>query len=380
MSILIGLSGGFIALSIMRHALALKEIKKQKSISNPGVEENRIAVLQAILSGDPALGPCLLQNLQNAPEADFIWLVDEDDPEGQRVANDAIKTSGHAHARIILCPPAPPQINPKTYKLVHGLAHANCEFITILDDDSVLTPGGLARVAGLALEPKTLVTGLPLYGFKEAFWSDLIAGFVNGNSVLTYLPAAQLNLTQTINGMFSVMRVGDIKSFGGFKEIEAEVTDDYALAQLFLNNQGRLVQCTEVVSITTTVRGAAHYASLMRRWMIFANLFLRENFSGRMLLITLLPTLLPLAMVGAGLTDGVLALSAVLAMLVAKNLITFRVNQGLTGIPFSFSHVCFAALSEIILPVHVILSRITPNRIRWRNKTMTLEGKKIVGR
>ncbi|MBK8867369.1 MAG: glycosyltransferase [Actinomycetales bacterium] len=122
-------------------------------------------------------------------------------------------------------PPVPQGINPKSFKLVAAQSRCATPALAILDDDTVLPPGALdAAVA--ALEDGDLVTGIPRYRPGTTLWSHLVAAFVNGNALVTYLPMAELAPPVTINGMFVVMRRDTVRDLGGFESIQRELCDD----------------------------------------------------------------------------------------------------------------------------------------------------------
>ncbi|HEX7833375.1 MAG TPA: glycosyltransferase, partial [Thermoanaerobaculia bacterium] len=101
-----------------------------------------ITILQPILGGDPALEQTLRANLAQAPaHARFLWLVDDDDAEGQRVTSSI----DDARVRILRCPPPRAHENPKTAKLQRALADIDTPFVAILDDDTILDPTHLGR-------------------------------------------------------------------------------------------------------------------------------------------------------------------------------------------------------------------------------------------
>jgi ceramide glucosyltransferase len=367
----------FSSLTLMRYVLAFIEIQKQNLEAPPAIAETDITVLQPILGGDPALQYCLKSNLSNAPKAHFIWLLDTDDEEGQKAAQQALAASGRKDVVAIVSPPPPAGSNPKTYKLSCGLQKTETTFVAVLDDDTVLPSGTLGRAAAWAAH-ETLVTGLPTYEGRHNFGSRLVSGFVNANSILTYLPAASMKLTQTINGMFSLMRTEDIQKRGGFDAFVKEVTDDYALAQLFLSQGGRIKQTSLYLSIITTVDNMRHYFALMRRWMVFAKLYLRENISLGIFALVLLPGVLPLPLILAGLAGGGFATLAAISLLCIKALLVRDLGQRLHVDSPLLSDFIFQIIAELLLPLHIITASLRPHHISWRKRSFVLKGRRII--
>lgn len=369
------LAAVFVGLDVVRRRLALREIAAQARWTAV-VDEATVTCVQPILGGDPALASCLAANLRNAPTARFLWLVDEDDAAGQAAARQALAATAHP-ATTMLCGPRPPAaVNPKSFKLDAGLRHVETAFVAVLDDDTVLPVGALGHVAAQAT-PGVLVTGLPLYAARATVGSRLVTGFVNASSALTYLPAARLGLSRTINGMFSLMRTDDLRARGGFAPIVGEVTDDYALARLFLEGGGRIVQSARPVTVITTVRGLRHWLALMRRWMVFAQLYLRENLSLGIALLVVLPEFLALPLVVAACCVSVSLAALALLLLVAKALATRALVRRLTGHPTPLSDIPYEIVAELLLPLHALSAGLLPGRIRWRDRMITLQGRRI---
>ncbi|MGO4712091.1 glycosyltransferase [Bradyrhizobium sp. 2TAF24] len=370
------LAVSFVGLDLVRRGLALREIAAQARLTAVG-DETAVTVLQPILGGDPALQGCLEANLRHAPAARFLWLVDDDDAAGQAAARQALAATSHPATTVVIAPRPPAGLNPKSVKLAAGLDHVATAFVAVLDDDTILPPGALGRVAAQA-GPGVLVTGLPLYAARATLSSRLVTGFVNASSALTYLPAARLGLARTINGMFSLMRTADLRARGGFARIVHEVTDDYALARLFLDAGGRIVQSSQPVTVITTVQGARHWFALMRRWMVFARLYLRDNLSPGIALLVVLPEFLVLPLLLASLCVSASAVAVAIVLLVAKALATRALVRRLTGRATPLSDIPFEIAAELLLPLHALSASLLPHRIRWRDRAITLEGRRIV--
>lgn len=378
-SIFCGLSLAFTGLTLLRYRYALAEIRAQKVTVSAHMAESDITVLQPILGGDPALAGCLENNLRNAPAAHFVWLIDSDDGAGQEAAQHARAATGRNDIALIIAATPPRGCNPKTYKLAAGMRHVTTAFVAVLDDDTVLNHSALGKAMAKATQG-VLVTGLPFYAARKSWLERFVTGFVNGNAVLTYLPAARAGITRTINGMFSVMRTGDLQIYGGFDSFVNEVTDDYALARLFLSRGGCIKQTCIPLSITTTVNGVRHYFALMRRWCVFAGLYLRENISVGMFFLVLLPGLLPLPLVIAGLNAGFFWAFTALLLLAMKAVLIRTLAQHLDSpSPYlPLSDIVFEVLSDILLPAHIIAATLRPNQIHWRKHRFVLKGREII--
>lgn len=369
------LAATYAALNSGRLLMALSERRRQRAASRTMPPGQAVTVLQPILGGDPALADCLAANLRQAGGARYIWLLDNDDPAGRDAAAQAMASVAVAgidtDVQVDVASPPPSGLNPKVAKLSRGLAKVETPFVAVLDDDTMLPTGTLVRAAALA-GPDCLVTGLPLYVARSTVWSRLVTGFVNANAMLTYLPAARLGLSQTVNGMFTLMRTDDLRRLGGFDTIDREVTDDYALARLFRDGGGRVVQADLSVTIVTSVGNIGHYCSLMRRWMVFARLYLMENLSLPLLVLVLLPGMLGLPLLLMGIVAGPVAALAALVLLAGKALAAQRLRGGgpLVDLVFDIG-------AELLMPLHALTAGLGGSRIIWRGRSMALDGKRI---
>ena len=188
--LLSALVAGYLGLLLVRFGLSARFLARRDegAALNDGPEPVA-TILQPILSGDPALEACLAANLQAHPQARFLWLLDTDDAEGRACA-ERVATNA-ANVTLLLGPPPADGDNPKSVKLARALSHVETPWTAVLDDDTVLPPGALRR-ASAALRRGGIACGLPIYAAGPGPWSRLVAGFVNGASLLTYPAAAEL--------------------------------------------------------------------------------------------------------------------------------------------------------------------------------------------
>jgi ceramide glucosyltransferase len=246
----------------------------------------------------------------------------------------------------------------------------------VLDDDTMLPRNGAALAAG-ALKEGDLVTGLPLYAGASDFFSRLLAGFVNGAALITYPCAAFFRQQRTINGMFYLGRASDLRALGGFSAIVGSLTDDYAMAGLYLDGGKRIVQSAIVHPIRTTVTGGAHYASIMRRWMIFGLRYVRENRSPFTLGLIGAPTLLPPVLVIVGAAAGLGAILIALVALAEKAFLMSLMRKRFAADPPSFKAIGFEILADLATPFHLGAALVRPNAFRWRSRNVRMRGDTI---
>ena len=360
------LVGGYAALTTVRIGLSARNWRQADAPSSGPGPSGIITVLQPILAGDPALPRLLTENLDAHPAARFVWLVDADDAEAHRLCGPL--AAAHAdRVQVVDCPPCPPRTNPKVFKLALGLAHGT-ELVAVLDDDTVLPPGALER-ARAALAEADLATGLPWYRPDNGPWSSLVAGFVNGNALISYFPLLGFTPPATINGMFYLTSRAALERAGGFESILDRVCDDLELARAFRAAGLRPAQTTITHPLTTDVPDAAAYRRLMHRWMVFAARLLRTSVTPPMAALVVLPVALPPIALGLAVAaHSVGAVAGIAAAVAAKVLATQALRARCTPqVPRRFAAE-YAA--DWLLPLQSALGLALPGHIVWRGRRL----------
>lgn len=379
----LALTGLYLLLTALRLGLALRYLARHPPPrvpvapplgSAPTDETADVTVLQAILSGDPLLEDSLRRNLRHHPTAHFIWLLDETDADGRRIAGRLLAELPEAAAtqvQVLLTPPVPQGLNPKVFKLNLALSHAR-PVVAVLDDDTVLLPGALAR-ACTHLTAEALVTGLPYYTAGAAGWSALVMAFVNANALLTYLPPLYFQAPVTINGMFYVTAKRTLIRLGGFAAIETELCDDYALAQLYRRQGLPIIQTTILHPIATSVASFPAYVQIMRRWMIFARRLFKTSFTLPVALLVVVPSLLPIILLLLSLASGSgWLVGEVLATLGLKATALALLRRRVIGTPEGARTVALELLADLAQTPHMLHALLRPRRVQWRNKSIEL--------
>lgn len=333
---------------------------------NAVLKASRVDVAQAILGGDPALRECLEHNLWTvgAEGVRFLWLVDRSDSAGASVCETLRTDYPDKGIEIVYCPDAPETVSPKSFKLRIALQMATAEFFAVLDDDTMLPPGGLDQAIGEMGEAR-LACGLPYYVSFGNLWSSLASAFVNGNSLWTYIPYLRFSKPVTINGMFYIGRREDFVLLGGFAEVERYVCDDYHIARLFRERNWEIVQTSVRHAIRTSVSDWKGYVRLLTRWMVFPLVSIQRWEKGREALVFrllgILPTIVPLL----AWRSGRRYLGWYLASCIAVNT---RYLGGATPVrawPLFL-------VQAVLLPLHFVFALLNVRNIVWRGKRMRL--------
>jgi ceramide glucosyltransferase len=340
-----------------------------------------VSVLQPILSGDPALADCLARNLdaRSSYRREFVWLLDDDDAEAQRVCAALVAQRPGVAVRVVALPPPGPAQNPKLVKLIAGAALARGDVICVLDDDTVLPDEGLERCLPALDQPGVgLAFGLPFYTSFDNLWSSLVACFVNSSSLMTYVPAALLREPATINGMCYALRRETLDAVGGFAGLERSAADDFAIAARLRAHGLRLAQTPLRHPIRTTVRGPRQYAALMQRWLVFPRESLMRHLGPADLVVlygvVALPILFPWLAIGAALLrPGPATRRLAVAYLALSWAIAAWQSRAYLGGATPWRWAWLTPLVQLALPAQLVAALLAPRRIVWRGHVMRIE-------
>lgn len=364
----------FVLLSFVRYILAglfIKSPIRQGWLSED--LEKHITVLQPILSGDPALRENLRTSLQNNIEASFIWLVDEDDQEAQKICRELMEDHVKKGARVLIkiCPSVPQGKNPKVFKLDIGFRLVRTRYTAVVDDDVRLPKEALSR-AGSCVSKSSVVTGMPLYLYRRDFFSSLLAAFVNSQSILTYGAVSALSAPKTLNGMYYLAESRLLEGLEAFERISMELCDDYALARLCYQNEVGIIQSAIPTPIVTTVTSFKHYVSIMRRWMLFANRFLKRETSLLSFCFVVTPSLMPLVLlIWSFYVSGVSTLTILMTVSLFSALSRilrsrlFKANDSILNLALEI-------LSQFLIPLHLISAFYKPKKLIWRQRQIDM--------
>ncbi|RYD61425.1 MAG: hypothetical protein EOP84_35755 [Verrucomicrobiaceae bacterium] len=289
----------YLLLLVFRAALAMGYSRTVPGNGQAALPAGSLTIAQPILSGDPLLESRLAANLMELPDQTFLWLVDEDDLEANRVAEALRVTHPLVNLTVVRCPPCGDATNPKLWKLRYASAMVETPYFCVLDDDTTLSSASAAAlVAGAANH--TVATGLPCYLDSGDIPSGLLAQFVNNNSVFTYLGTSRLLAPFTLNGMGYVMKKHELDRLGSFEPILNELTDDLAVATLVLEEGGSIHQSVATLRVQTGVEDLRHYVNVMHRWYVFTLLLMkRQKLASQALIFVLhgFPPMLLIALV-----------------------------------------------------------------------------------
>ena len=357
------------------------------------INEKKYTVLQPILSGDPRLEEDLTANLKNTTDMKFIWLVDKSDKVAINTVENILKDKNYSNRiEVYYLDDVPQELNPKIFKLAQVVDKIKTEYSIILDDDAVIDRKKLDELSVYEKDKSEwIATGIPFNYNIKGFYSKLISAFINSNSIFSYFSMSFLNENKTINGMFYILRTDILKKYSAFDEIKYWLCDDLALATYLLSKKVKIIQSTIFCNVRNTVPSLRRYILLMKRWLLFSNVYMKNAFSVKFLLIILLPTLLPTILLFFSFYLGLDYLVMVLNLFIGKialfHIVRLFIYQGnyeensFKKSLFVFSpqttEILYELLSEFLLPFMLIYTLLTPPVILWRNKKIRVKDGKI---
>ena len=357
------------------------------------INEKKYTVLQPILSGDPRLEEDLTANLKNTTDMKFIWLVDKSDKVAINTVENILKDKNYSNRiEVYYLDDVPQELNPKIFKLAQVVDKIKTEYSIILDDDAVIDRKKLDELSVYEKDKSEwIATGIPFNYNIKGFYSKLISAFINSNSIFSYFSMSFLNENKTINGMFYILRTDILKKYSAFDEIKYWLCDDLALATYLLSKKVKIIQSTIFCNVRNTVPSLKRYILLMKRWLLFSNVYMKNAFSVKFLFIILFPTLLPTILLFFSFYLGIDYLVIILNLFIGKialfHIVRLFIYQGnyeensFKKSLFVFSpqttELLYELLSEFLLPFMLIYTLLTPPVILWRNKKIRVKDGKI---
>ncbi|MBF1196333.1 MAG: ceramide glucosyltransferase [Fusobacterium periodonticum] len=357
------------------------------------INEKKYTVLQPILSGDPRLEEDLTANLKNTTDMKFIWLVDKSDKVAINTVENILKDKNYSNRiEVYYLDDVPQELNPKIFKLAQVVDKIKTEYSIILDDDAVIDRKKLDELSVYEKDKSEwIATGIPFNYNIKGFYSKLISAFINSNSIFSYFSLSFLKENKTINGMFYILRTDILKKYSAFEEIKYWLCDDLALATYLISKKVKIIQSTIFCNVRNTVPSLKRYILLMKRWLLFSNVYMKNAFSTKFLFIILLPTLLPTILLFFSFYLGIDYLVIILNLFIGKialfHIVRLFIYQGnyeensFKKSLFVFSpqttELLYELLSEFLLPFMLIYTLLTPPVILWRNKKIRVKDGKI---
>ena len=382
-----------IILLILKLVFSFAYFYKIDKFEKTEINENKYTVLQPILSGDPRLEEDLIANLKNTTDMKFIWLVDKSDKVAINTVENILKDKNYSNRiEVYYLDDVPQELNPKIFKLAQVVDKIKTEYSIILDDDAVIDRKKLDELSVYEKDKSEwIATGIPFNYNIKGFYSKLISAFINSNSIFSYFSLSFLKENKTINGMFYILRTDILKKYSAFEEIKYWLCDDLALATYLLSKKVKIIQSTIFCNVRNTVPSLKRYILLMKRWLLFSNVYMKNAFSTKFLFIILLPTLLPTILLFFSFYLGIDYLVIILNLFIGKialfhivRLFIYQVKEQENSSKkslFTFSpqttEILYELLSEFLLPFMLIYTLLTPPVILWRNKKIRVKDGKI---
>ena len=390
------LLGLTITLFILKSLFSFIYFQKINKLEKTGINERSYTAVQPILSGDTRLEEDLTANLKNTEDMKFIWLVDKSDSTAIKTVEKILKNENYSHrVEVYELDDVPQEVNPKIFKLAQIVDKIKTEYTVILDDDSVMDRKRLDELSIYEKDKSEwIATGIPFNSNISGFYSKLISAFINSNSIFSYFSMSFLKENRTINGMFYILRTDILKRYNAFEEIKYWLCDDLALATYLLSKNVRIIQSTIFCNVRNTVPDLKKYILLMKRWLLFGNVYMKNAFSVNFLFMILLPTILPTMLLFLSFYLGINYLLTVFYLFISKVVLFYVIRLSIYRVKreekekksektvfmtllFQITQLLYELISEFILPFMLLYTLLTPPVIIWRNKKIKVKDGKI---
>ena len=376
-----------VILLILKLIFSFVYFKRINSLEKNKIDESKYTVVQPILSGDTRLEDDLSANLKNTNDMKFIWLVDKSDCLARQTVENILKNKNYSsRVEVYYLDDVPQEVNPKVFKLSQAVKKIKTEYTVILDDDAVIDRKKLDELSIYEKDKaEWIVTGIPYNYNIKGFYSKLISAFINSNSIFSYFSMSFLKENKTINGMFYILRTDILKKYSAFEKIKYWLCDDLALATYLLSKNVKIIQSTIFCNVRNTVPNFRKYILLMKRWLLFSNVYMKNAFSIKFLFIILLPVFLPAILLFLSFYLGINHFIMVIVLFVGKvglfHIVRLFIYQSEIQKKGNFFHKAdelpYELISEFLLPFILVYTLLTPPVIIWRNKKIRVKDGKI---
>lgn len=371
MKLLIIIISLHLILYILRFIMAKNYYYSQQMTGTVIENGDKFSVIQPIVSGDCNLEHCLKSNVKNGGKANFIWIINETDHEACRIVNKVKEETGK-DIKIITAAVIPKEKNEKVYKQKLALPYAR-EFFIAADDDVILSFDQLYVLKHKLNRQDCVITGLPYYRMGSDFLTNLVVGFVNGNTLLTYLVIARLGTVGSLNGMCYMAKKDTFTRLNIFEKTEEKLSDEYEIAKILQNENIEIIQSTCPCSVGTTINNFSHYTNLMRRWMVFANVYMADKLQLSTLLTIVVPVALPfLIFINVLIINNIKILPIILLSQTAIAFMNYNQRRQYFKIKEPLIILLFEVISAYLQPIHYIRSLINPGLVIWRNNKVII--------
>ena len=390
------LLGLTITLFILKSLFSFIYFQKINNLEKTGINERSYTAVQPILSGDTRLEEDLTANLKNTENMKFIWLVDKSDSTAIKTVEKILEKENYSdRVEVYKLDDVPQEVNPKIFKLAQIVDKIKTEYTVILDDDSVMDRKRLDELSIYEKDKSEwIATGIPFNNNISGFYSKLISAFINSNSIFSYFSMSFLKENRTINGMFYILRTDILKRYNAFEEIKYWLCDDLALAAYLLSKKVKIIQTTVFCNVRNTVPNFRKYVLLMKRWLLFGNVYMKNAFSVNFLFMILFPTILPTMLLFLSFYLGINYLLTVFYLFISKVVLFYVIRLSIYRVKreekekksektvfmtllFQITQLLYELISEFILPFMLLYTLLTPPVIIWRNKKIRVKDGKI---
>ena len=366
----------YIVILVLRFYLTQSYFRKNTALlKNTDLESylnlKEVTIFQPILSGDKFLEEKLSYIYDNLDEAQLIWAINKEDQEAERIVNKIINKNLNKSVYIKKCDDSPFNENPKVYKIISTMEKWR-KYVVILDDDTIIDIQRLKEIEKKILD-KNIVTGIPYYLKSDSFYGNLVRAYVNSNSIYNYFTFAKLKKNKTINGMFYIFKSEKVKSMNFYEKIKFKLCDDYEFAKIAEKNGLGIYQSVIPCKINTEVNSFGELFRLMRRWHIFINHYIKENFDVNIFLFSVVPFMSGIFLILLSIAYKFEVFLLYIFILFINSIFSQKLRRKIFRESEGLKDIILEIFSNILQIFYWISSLIKSDQIIWRKKIIKIK-------
>lgn len=351
------------------------ETKKENNIEKEQkLKLDEITIFQPILSGDKNLKDKLSSIYNNIDECNLIWAIDDEDIEADRIIKEIVGINPKINLNVVKIEKSPFSENPKVYKIIKT-KHLWKTYTVILDDDTFIDIQKLKTINKNDLE-NGVITGIPFYKNPCNIFEKMVVAYVNSNAIYNYFTSAFFNKNNTINGMFYIFKSDKVISLNMFENIKNKLCDDYEFAKVAKKNGFKLYQSIIPCKLSTEIKSIMGLLRLMRRWHVFVNHYIKENFNLNVLIFSIIPFMSSLLLIIFA-SYNIRLLFIFLLFILINSILNNLFKRIVFKEKFELSSIFYEILSTFIQIIYWGISLINPSIIIWRGKKIKIKNGEI---
>lgn len=176
--------------------------------------------------------------------------------------------------------------------------------------------------------------------------------------------------------MFYIFKSDKVISLNMFENIKNKLCDDYEFAKVAKKNGFKLYQSIIPCKLSTEIKSIMGLLRLMRRWHVFVNHYIKENFNLNVLIFSIIPFMSSLLLIIFA-SYNIRLLFIFLLFILINSILNNLFKRIVFKEKFELSSIFYEILSTFIQIIYWGISLINPSIIIWRGKKIKIKNGEI---